>query len=117
MPVQAPAAAPMSKPQNKAGLQAAARVNIHIAQTMLEEALGSFGSETPEGMAVMDCLKKLAKLGAKKDSSDLVPAEMLQMFRQMPQMGGGTDIQKLIQQQMQKPPGAAGAAPAPPTMQ
>lgn len=109
-PQQSPAAAPMSTPQSKKGLQAAAQTNVHIAVNMLEEALPAFGSESPEGQAIIKVLGSLAKLVGKRDTSDLVPAEVLQMVRRLPQMGGGTDVQRQIMQQMsqkQAPPTAA----------
>jgi len=46
---------------------------------------------------------------AKKDTSDLVPAEILQMVKRMPQMGGGTEVQKQLLKQMSQ----ARAQPAP----
>lgn len=107
-----PAAAPMSSPQEKQGLKAAANNNIHIAVNMLEEALPAFGAESKEGNEIISALKILGKLIAKKDTSDLVPAEIMQMVQQLPQMGGGSDIQRAIMQQMQqpqKPPQQAGA--------
>lgn len=99
-PGEGPAAAPMSTPQDKRGLKAAAHTNLHIATNMLEEALPAFGSESPEGGKIIKALNILASLVAKKDTSDLVPAEILQMVRRLPQMGGGTGIQKQIMQQM-----------------
>lgn len=107
---QSPAAAPMSTPQNKRGLKAAAQTNVHIAINMLEEALPAFGSESPEGAKLLAALKSLSGLMAKNDSSDLVPAEVLQMVRRLPQMGGGTQVQQQIMKQMQgqqSPPEAA----------
>jgi hypothetical protein len=101
-PAQAPAAAPISSPQKKEGLKAAAHTNIHIAVNMLEEALPAFGSESAEGQKIIGALKTLGGLVAKRDESDLVPAEVLQMVRQLPQMGGGTDVQRQILQQMQQ---------------
>lgn len=107
-PSSSPAAAPLNQPQEKAGLRAAAQTNVHIAVNMLEEALPAFGTESKEGLAILKALSGLGKLIAKKDSSDLVPAEVLHMVRQLPQAGGGTDIQKMLLQQMngggQKPP-------------
>src|ERR1700679_753169 len=99
-PGPSPAAAPMSKPQDKRGLKAAAQTNIHIAVNMLEEALPAFGSESPEGAKVIKALNILASMVAKKDTSDLVPAEILQMVRRLPQMGGGTAVQQQIMKQM-----------------
>lgn len=98
-----PAAAPMSTPQKKKGLQAAAATNCHIAVNMLEEALPAFGSESPEGQKILKALQQLSSLVEKRDTSDLVPAEILQMVRRMPQMGGGTQVQQQILKQMQQP--------------
>ena len=98
---QPPAAAPMSTPQEKKGLKAAAATNIHIAVNMLEEALPAFGSESQEGGKILAALKSLSSMVAKRDTSDLVPAEVLQMVRQLPQMGGGTQVQQQILKQMQ----------------
>jgi len=97
---QAPAAAPMSTPQDKRGVKAAAMTNIHIGVNMLEEALPAFGSESKEGGAIIKALNLLAPLLAKKDTSDLVPAEILQMVKRLPQMGGGTQVQQQIMKQM-----------------
>lgn len=108
----APSGSPMSKPQDKKGLKAAAQTNVHIAMNMLEEALPAFGSESEEGQAILKMLGMGGKLMGKKDSSDLVPAEVLQMVRRLPQMGGGTNVQQQIQkmmQQKQPPPGAPQA--------
>jgi hypothetical protein len=90
----------MSKPQDKKGLKAAAQTNVHIAVNMLEEALPAFGSESPEGGKILAALKTLSSMVAKRDSSDLVPAEILQMVRRMPQMGGGSAAQQAIMKQM-----------------
>lgn len=110
-PNSTPAAAGMSKPQDKKGLKAAAQTNVHIAVNMLEEALPAFGSESEEGKIILKALDKLSGLMGKRDSSDLVPAELMKMFKQMPQMGGGTDVQKQIAQQMaQKGPPPQQAA-------
>lgn len=105
----APQAAPIAQPQEKSGLKAAAMANVQIAMNMLEEALPAFGTESKEGMKLLDILKGLGKLASKRDSSDLVPAEVLQMVRQLPQMGGGTDVQKMLMQQMSQ----AGKPPMP----
>jgi hypothetical protein len=109
-PPQSPAAAPMSTPQDKKGLVAAAHTNLHIATNMLEEALPAFGSESPEGQKIISALKILGGLMGKRDTSDLVPAEVLQMVRRLPQMGGGTDVQRQIMQQMQQKQPAPQAA-------
>jgi hypothetical protein len=99
----------MSSPQDKKGVKAAAHTNLHIAVNMLEEALPAFGSESPEGSKILAALKSLGGLVAKKDNSDLVPAEILQMVRRLPQMGGGTQVQQQLMKQMAQ----AKQAPAP----
>ncbi len=110
-----PGAAPMAKPQEKEGLKEAARVNIHIAMNMLEQSLPVLGSETKEGKSVLKILSMLAKEFGDSDASDLVPAEILQMNKSLPQAGGGTEVQRMLQQ-MQKQGGAPGGQPggAPP---
>jgi len=100
----------MSTPQDKKGLRAAAATNLHIAVNMLEEALPAFGSESPEGQKILKALSTLGGLVGKRDNSDLVPAEVLHMARRLPQMGGGTDVQRAIMKQLQgnqAPPKAA----------
>jgi len=97
-----PAAAPISQPQEKKGLKAAAMTNVHIAANMLEEALPAFGSETQEGQKILSALKVIGLLLAKRDNSDLVPAEVMQMVRGLPQAGGGSQVQKQILQSMQQ---------------
>jgi len=112
-PGAGPAAAPMAKPQNKDGLKEAARINVHIAMNMLEQALPAFGSESKEGKAILRHLSGLAKDFGEHDAGDLVPAEVAQMVKSLPQAGGGTDVQKMLMQQMQQPqaPAAGGAKP------
>ena len=114
---QKPAAAPMSVPQEKKGLKAAAATNVHIAVNMLEEALPAFGSESTEGAKILAALKSLSSLVPKRDTSDLVPAEILQMVRRLPQMGGGTDVQKQIMRQMMGQNQPPTQAPGPRTLQ
>lgn len=93
----------MSKPHPKEGLKAAAQTNVHIAANMLEEALGAYGSESTEGAAILKALGSIRSLIAKRDSSDLVPSEVQHMVSQMSQAGGGTDLQRMIRQQMMQP--------------
>lgn len=97
----------MAKPQQKEGVKEAARVNIHIAMNMLEQALPAFGSESEEGKKVLKILSMLSKEFGKTDASDLTAAEILQMNKSLPQVGGGTDVQRMLQQMNQQ--GGAGA--------
>jgi hypothetical protein len=100
----------MSGPQDKKGLKTAALTNVHIAVNMLEEALPAFGSESPEGQKIIRALGIVGPLVAKKDNSDLVPAEILSMVRRLPQMGGGSNVQRQILQQMMSAKGNAPQA-------
>lgn len=95
----APMGSPMATPQPKAGLQAAARTNIHIAMNMLEQALPIFGSESDEGKAILQTLSKLSNKFGKSDEGDLVPAQIMQLMRAEPSMGGGTPQQQMMRQQ------------------
>ena len=95
-----PAGTPMAKPQEKEGLKEAARVNVHISMNMLEQALPVFGSESKEGKSILKILNMLSKEFGDQDASDLVPAEILQMNKSLPQAGGGTEVQRMLQQQM-----------------
>ena len=103
-----PGGAPMAKPQEREGLKEAARVNIHIAMNMLEQSLPIFGSESKEGKSVLKILSMLSKEFGKTDASDLVPAEVLQMNKSLPQAGGGTEVQQMLAKMQQQ--GGAGAA-------
>ena len=117
----APAAAPLAQPQKKSGQQTEAMAQVEIAYTMLQQALGKLGMGTPEHKEVQRVLHSLARITAKRDASDLVPAQVMQMVKGMPQMGGGAPIQQALMRQMamqrlQAMRGGAGGAPggAPP---
>lgn len=92
----------MAKPQEKEGLKEAARVNIHISMNMLEQALPIFGSESKEGKSILKILNMLAKDFGQNDASDLVPAEVMQMNKALPQAGGGTEVQRMLQKMQQQ---------------
>ena len=102
---QAPSGSPTSQPQDKRGLKASALANVTIMQNLAEQALQAFQPSDPEYKALLKCLTVLEPLAAKHDASDLVPASVMQMVGQLPQMGGGSDVQRMIMQQMQKPQG------------
>lgn len=101
----------MSQPQAKKGKQAAALVNLQIAQNMLEQAMTVFQPNSPEYKTVLDVLGKLSKIAGKSEVGDLVPAQIQRLVGQLPQAGGGTDMQKMIRQKMmqgqQQPQGGA----------
>ena len=106
----------MPQPQDKQGLKEAARVNIHIAMNMLEQALPVFGSETKEGKNVLRALNQLSKDFGDSDTSDLHPAELRQLVGAMPQSGGGSEVQKMLMQQAAKG-GGGQPQPGQPPMQ
>jgi hypothetical protein len=108
---QTPSGSPTPQPQEKKGLKAAARSNLVIAQNMAEQALTAFQPEDAEYKACLKVLNTLAPILGKNDASDLVPAQVMRMVGQLPQMGGGSDIQRMILKQMQQPPGAPPGAP------
>ena len=96
-----PAAAPFSTPQEKRGLKATALAHVQIATTLLEQSLADLGHETEEGQTVYKAIQSLSKLTGQRgnDNSDLVPAEVMAMVKQLPQMGGGTPVQQELARQ------------------
>lgn len=111
---QQPSASPTPQVQEKKGLKAAALSNLKIAQNMLEQALTAFQPEDQEYKVALDCLGKLAKIAGKSEGGDLVPAQVMRMVGQLPQMGGGSDMQRAIMQQLkgqQQPQQPQGGAP------
>jgi hypothetical protein len=75
---------------------------VEIAYTLLRQAVGRLGVGTPEHQAVSQVLNALGRITARKDASDLVPAQVAGMVRDMPQMGGGSPIQQALMRQMQQ---------------
>lgn len=115
---QSPSGSPTPQPQDKQGLQAAAMANVTIMQNLAEQALTAFEPASPVYKALLKCLNTLEPIAAKHDASDLVPASVMHMVGQLPQMGGGTDVQRMIMQQMQNPQGQKpGGAPQQPQPQ
>lgn len=96
----------MATPQKKEGSKERARVQVHIAVNMLEQALAAFGAESKEGQAILKHTLGLTRAFGNSDASDLVPAQIKQMYADMPQMGGGTQQQQAIARMQQ------GNAPA-----
>ena len=94
----APMGSSMVTPQPKKGLEAAARTNVHIAMNMLEQALPHFGSESEEGETILKILTKLASKFGKSDDKELVPAQIMQLMRSEPSMGGMTPQMQAMQQ-------------------
>ena len=85
-----PGASPMSTPQPGAGDKQSAMVNVSIAMDLLEQTLPALGSESEEGSEILKVLATLSKKfgHTRSKSQDLVPAELMQLFQSLPQMGG-----------------------------
>jgi hypothetical protein len=124
-----PLESPMSTPEPKAGQREAALINVSMALDLIEQALPSIGSTTPEGKKLLSVLNSLTGLlGAKKQRVDeLQNAEILQLLQNLPQAGGGTPASRMMEQAPPNlglmsppggtppmPPGAAPGAPVPP---
>jgi len=87
-----PMGAPMSTPEPRMGTKEAAMINIGMAQDLLEQALGSVGSDTAEGKAILSSISNLNKvLGPRKNkTNELQQSEIIQMLQSLPQAGGRT---------------------------
>lgn len=105
----------MATPEKKDGNKEVARVRVHIAMNMLEQSLGDFGAESKEGRSVLKTLASLAKDFGDRDNADLAPAEVMQLVKSMPQMGGGNEMQQQIARMMKGQQGQPpqGGAPQP----
>lgn len=57
----APRTSPMMTPQPNEGEKMEATAKVSMCQQVLEQTLAEFGSQTEEGMAVIDALKVLGK--------------------------------------------------------
>ena len=97
-----PGGTPMSGPTKKEGNKEVAKVQVHIAMNMLEQALTAFGAESKEGKSVLKVLGGLSKDLGESDSSDLVPAQIMEMVKGTPQMGGGNEMQQQLMKMMQQ---------------
>jgi hypothetical protein len=74
------------------GTKEAAMINVGMAQDLLEQALGSVGSDTDEGKAILSSISTLNKvLGPRKNkTNELQQSEIIQMLQSLPQAGGRT---------------------------
>lgn len=110
----APVSAPMASPQPKQGDKQNAMINVSLAADLLEQTLPALGSETEEGGVILDVLSKLNKKfgDATRKSKELVPAELMQLMHNLPQMGGMSPEMKALQ--AQGPSGPPGMQAKPP---
>lgn len=109
-PSAAPMGSPMMTPQPDRGIEEQAHAKVSIAVQLLEQSLPQFGANSKEGKALLRALTLLSKDFGGKDSGDLVPAQVMQMVHGLPQMGGGTPVQRALMEQMRKGP-QPGAQP------
>lgn len=81
-----PVSAPMSTPQPNEGEKQGAMAQVQMATDLLEQTLKAFGSETEEGQAILDALKKLGgKFGSKKEKArGLIPSEIMNLVSSLP---------------------------------
>lgn len=81
---QPPNGSPMSTPQENEGAKAQATVSIGLALDLLEKALPSFGSASPEGDAILKAITGLTrKFGGKREGSkQMIPAELKMLMEQ-----------------------------------
>ena len=87
-----PMASPMTTPEPEMGSKEAAKINLGMAQDLLEQSLPALGSDTEEGKAALSAISAINKvLGARKNkTNELQQSEILQMLQTLPQAGGGT---------------------------
>lgn len=94
----------MTTPQPMEGLRTAAMVGVGISRTLLEQALPYIGgSGSDEGKAIIKALNALSSFGPAVNVGPLIPAEIEQLVSALPQMGGGSPVQRA----MNNPPPAA----------
>jgi hypothetical protein len=108
----APMASPMSTPEPQNGNQEQARLNIMMALDMLQQALGVFGMESPEGKALERVVTDITKQFGERESKtrELMPAEIINLIQTLPQAGGATPGQRSV---MQAPIAGTTAPPLP----
>lgn len=92
----------MAQPTPNDGARQMGMVHVETAMQMLEKALPTLGSNTPEGKACLSALNTLSQKFQRQKSQDLVPAQIAEMARSQQQS-------PLAQQLMQQ--GAGGGAP------
>lgn len=85
----------MAQPTPNDGARQMGFVQVETAMQMLEQALPTLGSNTPEGEACLKALQALSRVINRQKSQDLVPAQIQEMARAQQQspiaqlMGGG----------------------------
>lgn len=107
-----PMGTPMSTPEPKMGNKQGAMIDLSMAMDLIERALPSLGSESPEGQKALAAIRALTGvIGPQKDKTkSLQQSEILQMLQSLPP-GAGAPMAGAGG----PPPGASPVPPAPPT--
>jgi hypothetical protein len=96
----APAASGMAKPTKNVGAKASARIQVHMALNVLGKALSDFGdNESDDSRVILSAIKKLSSKFGDSPEKELVPAQILQLFKSEPTLSGK---QAQMQQQPQQ---------------
>jgi hypothetical protein len=102
------------------GNREGAMVNISMAMDLIEQALPSLGSESPEGQKALNAIRALSGLigPRKQKTNELQQSEIIQMLQNLPQAGGATPEGRAMSQAPMVPnlPPMPGAAPSPMSM-
>ena len=108
---------PMSTPEPKMGNKEGALVNLGMALDLIEQALPSLGSESPEGQKAVAAMRALhGILGpGKPRTNELQPAEIMQLLGSLPQAGNVTpEVSAILGPRPGMPPPPGAGAPPPP---
>jgi hypothetical protein len=103
----------MATPEPKEGLRQAAMINVQLAIDLLTQSLPALGGTSEEGGAVLNAVKSLTKKFGKTESKtkELIPAEIMQLMKNLPQAGGGSPAAKAM---MGGAPALPPGGPVPP---
>lgn len=105
----------MAQPTPNDGARQMGMVQVETAMQMLEKALPTLGSNTPEGKACLSALNTLSQKFQRQSNAPLVPAQIAEMARsqqqsplaQMMMQQGGGGAQPPQPQPQAQPTGAA----------
>lgn len=84
-PPPGPQGAPMAQPMPNDGARQMGMVQVETAMQMLEQALPTLGSNTPEGAAVLKAMSVLSKPFNRQQAQPLVPMQIAEMARSQQQ--------------------------------
>lgn len=87
-----PMASPMSTPEPKMGSKEGALVNLSMALDLIQQAIPALGHDSDDGKKALVAAKALNGLlgPSKPRTSELQPAEILQLLGSLPQAGNVT---------------------------